>query len=160
MAALPLLAYFTLLRDRAPGKAWICLLGAVFLLTIGLGVFRPLRTGGDRQDLSEFSSTLSALNKALHVHGALNRRAALSSNSESTSDPTIEFYRIALTHAEAVDPASLNERLAGLGDHFQNELLVGLRLVVEGKESGSTSRSSEGRKLLAAWLLWHHQTLE
>ena len=150
----PLLAFFSLLRERAFGKSTVCLL--VVLAQVGLGILL-VKTGigflpsEDNKVVSEFIASINSANEASKI---INQGNAYSIISESDTKKIIDSYRLALSHAENVDTNLLNQKFSGWGDHFEEEFITGLRLVIDGHEKVDATTSLEGQALLDSWGDW------
>lgn len=153
----PLLAFFSLLRERALGKATICLI--VVLAQIGLGILM-VKTGisflpsKEHRAISEFIAAINSANEASQV---INQGNAYSIISEAEFEKITDNYRLALNHAEKVDTNILDQKFAGWGDHFEKEFIAGLRFVINGNDKVDATTSLKGQALLDSWGDWFNQ---
>ncbi|MDO9464548.1 MAG: hypothetical protein Q7J67_04540 [bacterium] len=110
----------------------------------------------EKETIADFVATIESANLASRV---VNRGSAFSVMSESDVDELMRHYRVALAHAEEVDIDFLNQKYDGWGDHFENEFLAGLRLVVEGNGKADATISLAGQKLIDSWGDWFNQNM-
>ncbi len=160
----PVAAFFALLSKRAIGNSLACLIAVLiqltvgyFLVTTGLDfIHSPKQTTGV-ENVHQFIASLEAKNRATRV---VNKGPGNAIMSSSDADEMMENLRLALAHAENVDPALLEKKYRGWGDHFEREYRAGLRLVVEGHETVDVLKSSSGKRLLDAWGNWFDAHIE
>jgi hypothetical protein len=161
----PFIVFFSFLRERAFGKAIICLLSVVLqvglgylLVTTGIGyIHSKSHTYDEAANVREFIATMEAANRATQV---INHGTAYSIMSETDAEEMIRYFRAALAHAEKVDANSLNEKYRGWGTHFEKEFLAGLLLIVEENDKAVPATSLAGQKLLNSWGIWFDQNVE
>ena len=72
----------------------------------------------------------------------------------------ISFKRQALSEARQVDINSLNDRLDGFGDHYNNEFIIGLQYLIEGFEKNDQEKFLNGQILLDKWDTWYSDNID
>ncbi|MCL6741170.1 hypothetical protein LZ518_08505 [Sphingomonas sp. RB56-2] len=115
-----------------------------------------------------WSPLLPSKHSASHVIAALNYRneAATIENkvcgpgvactpSQEDWDAIYSYYERALSEARQADILDLNRQHPGFGDHFKNEFIEGLAMIVEaGNEPAKRSESIEGQILVHRFGDW------
>lgn len=72
-----------------------------------------------------------------------------------TLENYVEAIDKSLRAAYKVDISALNEQFDGLGGHYRDEFIRGLKLTLEGFEAADTGKSNEGQLLLDDFAFWY-----
>ncbi|MCG2725306.1 MAG: hypothetical protein L6420_03440 [Elusimicrobia bacterium] len=107
---------------------------------------------------------------ASHVINAINYKnqatIIINSDKESSvirkneSDAMFKFYNNALSEAKMADIALMNEHFPGFGDHFEQEFIKGLEMILDGHKSGDVKKSINGQLLGGQWTKWYNENFD
>ena len=90
-------------------------------------------------DVRHFSKSIDIVNQATSI---LNSGKTYRPVEQREIDAMLEYYRQALSVAKKVNIQKLNSDYQDLGNHYHDQFVVGLQMVVEGFEN------DDSRKLL------------
>ena len=69
----------------------------------------------------------------------------------------IECLNNALSEAEMVDIAGIEKQVSGFANHYNNEFIEGIKLLIEGQKNSSIKKSVEGGLLMDKWARWNKE---
>ena len=75
-------------------------------------------------------------------------------------DQVIDLYKKAIEEAVLVDINQLNNRLNNFGNHYRDEFIKGLKLIVEGYEKHDNTKYMNGSLLLYKWGEWYTANID
>jgi hypothetical protein len=119
---------------------------------LGIGIFIAIHSWAWSQSPPAPPATPSEQNSAAHVSAAIdyhNKAAEIENNaagggvvgtiSQAEWSAIISYDKKALEEAQQADISDMNRDYPGFGDHFQNEFIQGLRLVINNGDDWSTA---------------------
>lgn len=103
------------------------------------------------------NSIKSAQEASRLIEGQFNGN---STGTISKSDPAIALYREALLEARQADRDVLNTSYPSFGDHFYQDFIGALELLVGGFEQYDLKMLNDGQQLLNRWGDWYNANLD
>jgi hypothetical protein len=108
-------------------------------------------------------STADHVSKALDYNNSAtaikNRGKAYEEVSQQDIAEMISYYKRALEEAKLADIESMNRHYRGFGDHFQQEFIKGLELLLEGYQPDGEKKLFAGQVLLDQFGQWYENHL-
>jgi hypothetical protein len=105
---------------------------------------------------------------AAHVMKALDyaNQAVILVNKESPimqkgeSNEMFNLYARSLHEAKMVDIALMNKHFPGFGDHFEQEFIKGLEMILVSQKSWNGEKALNGQVLITQWTKWFNIHLD
>lgn len=108
-------------------------------------------------DLNHFSKSIDYINQSIKIS---NNFKAFSTIDSEDLEKIIELKKLALLEAEKVNTEYLNSLYTYWGDHFKNEYIIGLKLIILGYENNAQESLFKGQTLLNKWGDWYSLNVE
>jgi len=89
----------------------------------------------------------------------LNKSPAFSTMSIEELEKIIDFRRKALHEAKQVNIDELNKIYNTWGDHYRDEFIMGIKLIIEGHEANEQQKSLKGQILHSIFEKWYEDNL-
>lgn len=105
-----------------------------------------------KDNIDHFISSIEYSNEGAKI---LNQGGAFETLDNESMNKIIGFNKQALKEAKLVNVEYLNERLAGFGNHFNNEFIIGLDMFISGYETADHAKFLQGQFLLDNWGTWY-----
>lgn len=98
---------------------------------------------------------IASLNYANEANKIINKGDAFTLVDTEEMEQIIDLHKKAIEEAVLVDINQLNNRLNNFGNHYRDEFIKGLELIVEGYEKHDNRKYMDGSLLLYKWGEWY-----
>lgn len=102
--------------------------------------------------VSHISKAIEFANKATAI---INKGEPYQQIPQTDINAIIDYYKKALQEAEQADIASMNRHYARFGDHFRDEFMQGLHMLIKSHEAGDAMLSIASQAMLDRWSNWY-----
>ena len=110
-----------------------------------------------KNNIEHFSASIEYSNKSASIINQEQNYMLIDSDS---MDKIINFYQQALLEAKQVDINILNNQFDGFGNHYKQEFVNGLEILIEGYEKHNQDRFLQGQVLLDKWNGWYYINID
>ncbi len=131
------------------------------IIIIGSIILLPkyvFKSNGGNENLKHFKTSINLKNESTQMNNRLGD-ASITMDDELLQE-IIDKNEQALEEAKKVDIGFLNNRLNGFGDHYKNEFIDGLELMVSGFKNDDQEMFIKGQVLLDNWGEWYSNNME
>ena len=109
------------------------------------------------QNTNHLFSSIDFSNKATAI---INQSEPIDTLDYKSMEKIMGYKNQALAEAKKVDIEMLNQRLDGFGDHFNEEFMKGLEIIIEGYETNDPEKFLQGQILDDKWGVWYSNNIE
>ncbi|MDZ4722365.1 MAG: hypothetical protein SGI97_00415 [candidate division Zixibacteria bacterium] len=108
-------------------------------------------------NIEHFSKSIDFANKATKIS---NSGGAYQQMGAEEIKGMVENYKQALSETKQVHIQKLNSDYQGFGDHYKNELIVGMEMFIDGSEKSDAQKFLQGQVLLSQWGDWYERNFD
>lgn len=126
----------------------------VFIASLSLAAF--IFDGQDDPRGKTASHVMKAIdygNQAGVIVGGKDKEYSIMPKDEA--DVMFKSYANALAEAEMADIALMNKHFPGFGDHFEQEFIKGLKIILDSHKSGDVKKALTGQYHIIQWTKWY-----
>jgi len=109
------------------------------------------------QNINHFIASIDFSNKASTI---INQNEHISTLEKESMEKMMSFIRQALMEAKQVEIKMLNQTLDGFGDHFNDEFIKGLEILIDGYETNDSDKFLQGQILDDKWGTWYSKNID
>ncbi len=110
-----------------------------------------------RETVSEFTSTITSIEK---MKGIMEEHNEINDFPKEDIEELLEYGRSAVEHSKKIDYDFLNEIYPKLGTAFEDNLVKGIDLIVQGYQENNQQLADEGSELVKSWGNWFEENVE
>lgn len=110
-----------------------------------------------KNNVIHFNASIEYSNKSASI---INQGEDYTLVDSDSMAKIINFYQQALLEAKQVDINILNNQFDGFGNHYKQEFVNGLEILIEGYEKHNQDRFLQGEILLDKWSEWYYINID
>jgi hypothetical protein len=129
----------------------------IAIITIVSLIILAISCGSGNSSVEHFSKSIDLRNQAARIQNAGDAYETVSSDEMET---IIELFRKALVEAKLADIKSMNKHYPDFGNHFNDEFIRGLELILEGYDKNEPMKHLEGQILEEKWGTWYENNFD